>query len=234
MRLTNLAVWGVHLLTASGGAIALFAVIAAARGAWVTVFLLLGLALVVDAVDGPLARRSRAATQVPWLQGATLDIAVDYATYVFVPAVVVAESELVPHGFRLATGAMIAVVGALYLADARMKTAEAAFRGFPAVWNVVVFQLMVFQLPDVANLVVLVALAALSFAPVEFVHPFRVKRLRRLTSAMAVAWGGLALAALAAGLRPGPVVTVALALVSLYFAVIGVVLQVTRPSGGPS
>ena len=73
----------------------------------------------------------------------------------------------------------------------------------------------------------------LTFLPVEFVHPVRVKRFRPLTLAMAVAWAVLAVVALADNLRPGPLVLIAvLAASSLYFAFIGVVLQVTRDRSG--
>ena len=48
--------FSVHVLTASGAALALLALLAASHGNWPLMFLWLGLALVVDAVDGPLAR----------------------------------------------------------------------------------------------------------------------------------------------------------------------------------
>jgi phosphatidylcholine synthase len=222
-------VWAVHLLTASSAAIALVAALFAARGNWRIVFLLLGLAMIVDGLDGPLARGFDAGRQVPWLSGATLDLVVDYTTYVFIPAFVVANGGLLADPFGVAAGIVIVLIGALYFADTRMKTPEAAFRGFPAVWNVVVFQLMVFKPPQAVTLAIILACAALTFAPVEFVHPVRVRRWRPLTIAMAVAWGVLALVAVAAdNLDPGPVVLAAFAAVSLYLALVGVVLQVTR------
>ncbi len=222
------SVWAVHLLTASGAAIALVAALFAARGDWQIVFLLLGVAMILDGLDGPLARMFHASEQVPWFDGATLDLVVDYTTYVFLPALVLASSSLLSEPFAAIAGVVIAVVGALYLADTRMKTPEAAFRGFPAVWNAVVFQLMVYKLAEPLTLAIIVACAALTFVPVEFVHPIRVKRWRPLTVAMAVVWGALALVAVADNLDPGPLVVGAFAAVSLYFAMIGVVFQLTR------
>lgn len=46
----------VHVLTASGAALALMALLAAANGTWQEMFIWLGLALIVDGIDGPLAR----------------------------------------------------------------------------------------------------------------------------------------------------------------------------------
>lgn len=226
--MNNLGVWAVHLLTASGAAIALAAAIAASASQWQLVFLLLGIAMIVDGIDGPLARRLDVKGRVPWFDGATLDLVVDYSTYVLIPAFVLAESELLSQPYATVAAVVVAVVGAFYFADTRMKTADAAFRGFPAVWNAVVYQLMVYKLPEPLTLVIIAGLAVLSFTPVEFVHPVRVKRWRPLTLAMAALWGILALVALYYNLDPGPVVVVSFAVVSFYFAVVGAILQFTR------
>ncbi|MEH0072662.1 hypothetical protein V6L77_24420 [Pannonibacter sp. Pt2-lr] len=52
------ALFLIHVLTASGAPIALAALLAGARGNWQEMFVWLGLALVVDGIDGP----SRAST----------------------------------------------------------------------------------------------------------------------------------------------------------------------------
>lgn len=225
----NWSVWAVHLLTASGAALSFAAAIAAGHEQWQLVFLFLGIAMIVDGIDGPIARRLNVTGRVPWFDGAILDLVVDYTTYVLIPALVLAESGLLTEPYVAAiAGIVVVVVGALYFADKRMKTPEDAFRGFPAVWNAVVFQLMVYKFPEPVTLLVIAAFAILTFLPVEFVHPIRVKRFRSLTLAMAALWSILAIVALAANLDPGPLVVAAFGLSSLYFAVIGVVLQLMR------
>ena len=102
------------------------------------------------------------------------------------------------------------MVGALYFADHRMKTEDQAFRGFPAVWNGLVFVLMVFAPPEWVTLAVIGICAILTFAPVEFVHPVRVVALRPLTLAMTALWSVLAIIALAEHLNPALPVKVAL------------------------
>lgn len=223
-----LVAWAVHLLTASGAALALVAALAAAKGEWQLVFGLLGLAFIVDGIDGPLARAFGIKSSLPWFDGAALDFVVDYSAYVFVPALVVANAGLLPQPFAAVGGVAIAVAGALYFADTRMKTADNGFRGFPAVWNAVVYLLMIFQPPPLLTAAIIAALAALTFAPVEFIHPVRVVRLRTLTLAVTVVWGVLAIVALLENLDPGPLVKVALAAASIYLAAIGMVLQAMR------
>lgn len=224
----NASVWAVHLLTASGAAIALLAAIAAAEQHWQLVFLLLGIAMIIDGVDGPIARALNVKGRIPWFDGATLDLVVDYTTYVLIPAFVLAQSDILTTPYAIISAVVVTIVGALYFADTRMKTPNQSFRGFPAVWNALVFELMVFQLPQPITLFILAVAAVVTFLPVEFIHPLRVTRWRPLTIAMSVLWSLLALWALAANLDPGLPVVIAFALVSLYFALVGAVIQFMR------
>jgi len=81
-----IAAFSVHVFTACGAACALLALIAAVGAAWPQMFAWLGIALVIDAVDGTLARRLEVAQVLPRWSGDLLDFVVDFATYVFVPA----------------------------------------------------------------------------------------------------------------------------------------------------
>jgi phosphatidylcholine synthase len=191
-------------------------------------FWLLGAAFVVDGIDGPLARIFDIRTRLPAIDGTLLDLVVDYSTYVLVPAIVLLEGPLLPPPYSAVAAVAAAITGALYFADTRMKTAAAAFRGFPAVWNAIVFDLMVLKPPAPVTLAVATLCAVLTFTPVEFVHPVRVHRWRLLTLAMSLAWAVLAIVALLAELNPPLPVAVAFALASLYFAAVGAVQQVTR------
>ena len=130
-----------HIFTASGAVLALFALIAAVERAWPQMFLLLGAALLVDGVDGMIARRLDVAARVPRWSGDVLDLVVDYLTYVFIPAFVVVWSDLLPRLLSVPCAIAIIISGALYFADREMKTEDNFFRGFPAVWNVPVFYL---------------------------------------------------------------------------------------------
>jgi len=229
LRKFDVNVWAVHLLTSSGAALSFAAAIAAGHKQWQLVFLFLGIAMIVDGIDGPIARWLDVTKRLPWFDGAILDLVVDYTTYVLIPALVLAESGLLTEPYIAAiAGIVVVVVGALYFADTRMKTEDQAFRGFPAVWNAVVFQLMVYKFPEPVTLLIVAILAVLTFLPVEFVHPVRVRRLRGITLAMAGAWGVLAVISLADNLSPGPLVVTLFALTSLYFALIGIYLQATR------
>ncbi len=211
----------VHILTASGAALVLLALVAAVESRWAAMFAWLGVALIVDAIDGPIARRIRVAAVLPNWSGETLDLVVDFLSYVFLPAFAIASSGLLPAPLALPAGIIIAITGALYFADRRMKTCDNYFRGFPAVWNVAAFYLFLLRPePWIAAFAVAI-LAALTFTPVLFVHPFRVIRLRRVSMAVLGLWIILAITAVANNLAPGPGITTGLCLTGIYFFVAG-------------
>jgi phosphatidylcholine synthase len=215
------AAFAVHVFTACGAACALLALTAAVGGEWSKMFLWLGVALIIDGVDGTLARRLHVAEVLPRWSGDTLDLVVDFTTYVFVPAYAMAASGLLPGALGLALGIVVAVTGALYFADRRMKTPDSYFRGFPALWNVVAFYLFVLKPPPWAGVAAIIVLAAATFAPIHFVHPVRVPRWRLLNLAALVLWGVLALFALAQNLDPPGWVAAVLGAIAIYFVIVG-------------
>jgi len=217
MDLRAIGAFAIHVLTASGAALALIALILATGGHWTMMFACLGLALIVDGVDGPLARALRVKDVLPRWDGAGLDFVVDFTTYVFVPAYAIAASGLLPDGLGVPAAGLIVVTGALYFADRSMKTDDNYFRGFPAVWNVIAFYLYVLMPPPWIAAGAIAALAALTFVPIRFVHPLRVRHLRWLNIALMAAWAVLALITVLADLSPGPYVVAGLSVIALYF-----------------
>lgn len=214
--------FGVHIFTATGAAFGLLALLAASKADWPLMFMLLGVALVVDGVDGALARRLDVAERLPRWSGETLDLVVDFVTYVLVPAYALVVGGLLPQGVAVPLGIAIVMTGALYFADRRMKTTDNYFRGFPGVWNVPAFYLFLLR-PDPWIAAALIAvLAVLTFAPVPFLHPFRVVRLRILNIALLVVWSVLAFVALIRDMMPGPWITGALCVIAVYFLGAGI------------
>ena len=214
--------FAVHVLTASGVGFGLLALMAAHGRQFTEMFLWLGVALLVDGIDGPLARRLSVKEVLPHWSGDVLDLVVDYLTYVLVPVYALILSGLIPAPLDLVAGAAIAITSALYFADGRMKTDDAFFRGFPAAWNLVVFYLLIGKPAPGVALGIIALLCALTFIPVPFVNPFRVTRLRILTIPLLAAWIALALAALAYDLSPPQPVWIGLLVLAVYFLGAGI------------
>ena len=211
----------VHVFTATGAALALLAIILATGGHWAAMFLCLGLALIVDGIDGPMARAFDVQKVLPRWSGDTLDLVVDFSTYVFVPAYAITASGLLPQVLAIPAGIVVVITGALYFADREMKTEDNYFRGFPAIWNLAAFYLYLIEPPEWAAAAALVALAALSFAPIKFLHPLRVRHWRTFNVALLAVWALLAFVAVVQDLAPGLYITTALSIIAIYFFAVG-------------
>ena len=74
-----------------------------------------------------------------------------------------------------------------------MKTEDYYFRGFPAVWNIVVLYFFILGTNLYINLIVIIICLILTFIPVKFVHPLRVKELRNITIFVTVIWSATTL-----------------------------------------
>ncbi len=188
--------WAVHAFTASGALLAFLALLAILAGNWPLALLWLLLALAVDGVDGSLARWARTKELAPRIDGDTLDLIIDYLNYVFVPTLLIVRAALLPSALSAPLAGAI-LISALYnFTRTDLKTADNYFRGFPALWNLVAFFLFIARpAPELAAGAVLF-FAALTFAPVHFVHPFRVRDYGVWLPLLSCLWAGLTAALL--------------------------------------
>jgi phosphatidylcholine synthase len=185
----RIAAWAIHALTAAGAVLALLALAAVESGRAREALVWLLAALVIDGVDGTLARHARVSERLPRIDGPALDLVVDYLTYVFVPAWFLWRLGAFPPPVALPLTALI-LLSALYTFARRdMKTSDGYFRGFPALWNVVALYLYVAAPPPWLAAAVAIVLIVMTFAPVHVVHPFRVRDFGMGPPAAASIWG---------------------------------------------
>jgi phosphatidylcholine synthase len=228
-RTARAAAFCVHIFTALGAGVALLALLDAVNQRWATMFAWLGLALVIDGLDGPIARRLDVVRLQPDWSGEVLDLVVDFVTYVFVPAYAIAASGmLLPFTSQL-LGAGIVVSGALYFADRRMKASDNHFRGFPTLWNAVAFYLFLLHPTPVLASCCVAGLIVLTFVPIHVIHPVRVTRLRGLNLALMALWGGLGIFTLAHDFDVAAPVSVALCGIALYIVGADAAFRLLRP-----
>jgi phosphatidylcholine synthase len=176
------------MFTASGAVLALLALVAIERQQWPLALFWLMVAIVVDGIDGSFARWARTKEKAARIDGDTLDLVVDYLTYVFVPTIFIWRAGLIPDALGLWLGAAIQF-SALYLfARTDMKTDDNYFRGFPACWNVVAFYLYVIEASPAVGAAFVVAFVVMTFAPIHFVHPFRVRDYGKWPPILATLW----------------------------------------------
>ena len=213
---TRAAAFGVHVFTALGAGLALIALLEAVREHWAAMFGWLGIALIVDGIDGPLARRFNVAALQPRWSGETLDLVVDFLTYVFVPAYAIAASRLLLPIAGPLIGVGIVVTSALYFADKRMKVDDNHFRGFPALWNAAAFYLFLLQPSPWLATLAMAALIVLTFVPIHVLHPVRVVRFRKFNFALMAIWAVLAIVAVLKDFNVSATVSGALCAIGIY------------------
>ena len=183
--------WVAHLYTASGAVVALLATTMTFAHDFRAAFLFLVVACFIDSTDGVLARAVRVKERLPDFDGAKLDDIVDYLTYVFVPALIVWQAELVPVAFPICAAMLLSSAYGFVQSGAKVESHDHFFTGFPSYWNIVVVYLYVLQLPQRTNAVILVVLAILVFVPVRYLYPSRTRTLKVPTLVLGATWAAL-------------------------------------------
>jgi phosphatidylcholine synthase len=217
--------WAVHLLTALGAALGAAALAAVARGREDLALRLLGAALVLDGIDGPLARAADVRRVLPEIDGSRIDDLVDYLNYVVVPSQLLLVPDLLPAGTGIAAAAFVCLTSAFQFAHGSAKTDDQLFRGFPSYWNVVAVYLLVLRFDPWVALAVVAACGSAAFAPLYFAHPLRTLRYRALTIPLTVGWA-IAMATLVVA-YPTRLVLVAWASIAFVVYYVGLSLALT-------
>jgi len=181
--------WAVHAFTALGVVPALLSIHALWLGDARTSLLWLGAALIIDGLDGPLARRFDVTRYAPRFDGAILDMVIDYLTYTVIPALMIWHLGFVPEGWGIAAASYVMITALYCFGNRDMKTHDNYFQGFPATWNLVVLYFFLLGTDPWSNLVVIAFLGILTFIPLKFIHPLRVERMRLITIFMTTTWG---------------------------------------------
>ena len=190
-----LRAWLVHFYTSLGLIAALGAFMALLDGRAQGVFFWLGLALLIDATDGPLARKWEVNRWIPTFNGAKLDDIVDYINYTLIPVVFAYHFGIV-SGLWAAMLPVVLISSVYGFSQEAAKTEDGFFTGFPSYWNLTVFYLYLLGAAPWLSALLLGVLAVLVFVPVKYLT-WRSAVLPRLTFALSMFWflslGGLLL-----------------------------------------
>ncbi len=178
--------WLIHLYTASGGVVGMFALFAAANGQIRVAFMLLILAAMIDATDGIMARKVGVRMVLPKFDGAMIDNVIDVLTYVWVPVFIMGSQNLLPHPLWTA----VPILASLYAyGQVNMKTEDAFFLGFPSYWNgIAIYMYWLKPIPIIAILMVVIP-GILSFIPTRYLYPSKNPILSKTTWALGLPWG---------------------------------------------
>ncbi|WP_424930951.1 CDP-alcohol phosphatidyltransferase family protein [Amaricoccus macauensis] len=226
---TKPSAFAVHLFTATGAALALLALVAASAGEWRAMFLWLGIGLVVDGIDGPLARKFDVKRNAANWDGTILDLVIDYLTYVFIPAFALIGSGLVPGIWAMPAALFMCLTSVIYYADTRMKAQDNSFVGFPGVWHMPLLVLFVTSPPGWFIVLFVLLLGLGQFTGLKFIHPVRTRRWRPANLAVLMLWFLLAALSVFMDFNAPPLQHWLLVATSLWLLFAGILMQIIPP-----
>lgn len=181
--------WAVHIFTAFGVVVALLALRDVFTDDPGGAILWLIVTIVIDGVDGPIARLLMVKERVPRINGYVLDLIIDYVTCVIVPAAFMYQFELVPNnGFGLALLGAVGFTSAIWFSRVDMMTDDNWFRGQPAAWNLIAPVLYLLHARPIVGGIVTLVLCLASLTNLAFPHIVRARFMRVLTLPVAIGW----------------------------------------------
>lgn len=173
----KLSAYGVHLLTAIGAALGLWAILLTFKGFYKEAIWVLGIAVFVDSIDGSLARLVNIDEHAPKIDGALMDNIIDFVTWTIAPLVWIHATMQIPLWILLTC----AVASAFGFSNKYAKTSDNFFWGFPSYWNIVVFYIFLLHLPVEFASAILLVFALSTFLPIKFIYPTRTPHFKSLT-----------------------------------------------------
>ena len=182
--------WVIHVFTSTGavaGFLGLLSVLDGSPRAALTWFMV---AVVIDGLDGPMARHYDVGRAIPHIDGNSLDLMIDYVTCVVGPALFLHRFGMLPRtdDVSLICVGLILVSSLYVMSNKGVMSVDHYFNGFPAMWNFVVTILFVLQSRRWVNVGVVVVLVLLTFIPLKFIHAFRTIDFRKITIPVITVW----------------------------------------------
>lgn len=172
----------VHLFTAIGVLLAFWALLLIVQGELQHSLFIMALAVIVDSLDGTLARRADVSTHASFIDGALMDNISDYLNWVFIPIFWAYIFLDVPF----LAGAVVLISSLFGFSHKQAKTEDHYFRGFPSYWNIVILYLYILYADALISVSVILVLALLVLLPVKFVYPSRTPAWRKMTLLLSI------------------------------------------------
>jgi len=187
--------WAVHVFTTLGIVAAMLSLRDVLTGhpdyaiAWML------LTLLIDGVDGPIARALEVEARVPRIDGFMLDLIIDYVACVVVPACFMYEFHVVPeNNWGIAVLCVMVFTSAIWFARKDMMTDDMWFRGFPAAWNIMAPVMFLLEARTWLGSIITIGLSIASLTNMPYPHIARARWMRKWTILGATCWiGGVAI-----------------------------------------
>ena len=182
MSAQKLRAYSVHFFTATGIAVAMWALISIYQHQLQLALWLLALAAIIDSVDGTLARKFNTPALADTFDGALLDNIIDFVTWTVLPLFWGFVALNLPT-WVLALCATASVLG---FSNKKAKTDDLFFLGFPSYWNIVILYCYFLEFTPFTSSIILVLCAILVFVPIKYIYPSRTPNGQALTITLGI------------------------------------------------
>ena len=169
----------VHFLTGSGIIFSFLALVSVIEGYKLQTFMFLGVALIIDIIDGTLARRYKIDVIFPNIDGKTLDTIIDYINYILIPCIMLYKFNYLPQNFSLIIPIVILCISLYSYINIKLIDASFSYLGFPSIWNIILLYLEILSFNKWINLLIIVFFVFLKFVPFKVLHPMRFPKLKK-------------------------------------------------------
>lgn len=167
--------WAVHIFTASAAFIGILSLFKIYQHEYIAALYLMAVTVLIDALDGSLARLANVKKVLPKMDGALLDNMVDYFTYVLIPCFfLLVKGDMLPASCGVWIIVAIIITSAYQFCQSDAKTPDHFFKGFPCYWNYVIFYMFIFNSSPIQNAFILILLCILIFIPIKYIYPSRL------------------------------------------------------------
>lgn len=167
--------WSVHFFTAFGAFLGLLAVSAINAHQYTVALCYMGIAFLIDNIDGMLARLFKVNLFAYTIDGDLLDNIIGFFNYAMIPAAFILLSSLIDQPYRLLSAALICFASCYQFTQYNAYTEEYFFKGFPSYWNILVFYAYCLDLPQTITLLMIIILFIGSFMPIKCIYPSNLK-----------------------------------------------------------
>ena len=169
----------VHFLTGSGIIFSFLALVSVIEGYKLQTFMFLGVALIIDIIDGTLARRYKIDVIFPNIDGKTLDTIIDYINYILIPCIMLYKFNYLPQNFSLIIPIVILSISLYSYINIKLIDASFSYLGFPSIWNIILLYLEILSFNKWINLLIIIFFVFLKFVPFKVLHPMRFPKLKK-------------------------------------------------------
>jgi len=173
MKPSKLTAYAVHAFTASGAAIGTLALYTIYTKDFHTTFLLMAANLIVDGIDGTLARKFKIKESGVKIDGELLDNIIDFLTWTVVPSFILLTTNLLPEALKIPIIIAITMSSAYQFSQTDAKTSDHFFKGFPDYWNLLVFYLFLTGTSPLTNAILCILCVILTFVPIKYIYNSR-------------------------------------------------------------